>query len=204
MTRVRKDPVERRQEFITVAKELFLAKGYEQTMVQDICEAAGVAKGTFFYYFPTKDDVLQAIFEEWTKKFITDYERKAEGLAAVEKLRLFLGLMGREYDVEKLIDELWDEHKKDLVLQIWQRVLEQGFNPVLRAIIAQGNCEGSMQVKHMEESMDFFWRLIDGIWPETVRDIDDVQLAVRQDMAARLIEQLLGLQAGSMGAPWAI
>lgn len=204
MARVRKDPAERRQEFITVAKELFLAKGYEQTMVQDICKAAGVAKGTFFYYFPTKEDILQAIFEEWTQKFVADYARKAGGLAAVEKLRLFLGLMGREYDVEALVDELWDEHKKELVLQIWQRVLEQGFNPLLRAIIAQGNREGSMQVEHVTESMDFFWRLTDGMWPEEARNIDETQMEIREAMATRLMEQLLGMQKGSLAAPWAI
>ena len=90
MTRVRKDPAERRQELLTIAMELFQEKGYEQTMVQDICKQAGVAKGTFFYYFPTKEDVLKAIFEEWMKKFVGEYTRRAEGLDTVQKLRLFL------------------------------------------------------------------------------------------------------------------
>lgn len=41
-----------------VAQELFVARGFEQTSVDDIAEAAGVSRRTFFRYFSTKADVL--------------------------------------------------------------------------------------------------------------------------------------------------
>lgn len=40
------------------ALELFLAKGYDQTTIEDITEKADVAKGTFFNHFPSKDAIL--------------------------------------------------------------------------------------------------------------------------------------------------
>ncbi|HYI62491.1 MAG TPA: TetR family transcriptional regulator [Acidimicrobiales bacterium] len=40
------------------ALELFLARGYDETTVQDITDAAGVSQRTFFRYYPTKDAVL--------------------------------------------------------------------------------------------------------------------------------------------------
>ena len=43
---------------------LFREKGYEDTTVAEITQAAGVAKGTFFNYFPTKEDVLLALGEQ--------------------------------------------------------------------------------------------------------------------------------------------
>ncbi|MBQ1889703.1 MAG: hypothetical protein II160_03240 [Selenomonas sp.] len=61
-----------------------------------------------------------------------------------------------------------------------------------------------MQVEHVTESMDFFWRLTDGMWPEEARDIDETQMEIREAMATRLMEQLLGMQKGSLAAPWAI
>lgn len=53
---------EKKQETVAriteAARRLFSEKGYESTTVAQIAEAAGVAKGTFFNYFRTKDDVL--------------------------------------------------------------------------------------------------------------------------------------------------
>lgn len=202
MTRVRKDPTERRQELMTIAMELFCEKGYEQTMVQDICQQAGVAKGTFFYYFPTKEDVLKAIFVEWTKKFVEEYAQKAEGMDAVRKLRLFLQLSARENSIEPLVDNLWAEHYKELVMVLWQRIVIDGFNPLLRQIIAEGNATGSMQVVHQEECLEFFWRLTEAIWPdERVDIVTDDSMSVRTEIAAKLIEQLFGMEKGSM-AHW--
>ncbi len=202
MTRVRKDPTERRQELMTIAMELFCEKGYEQTMVQDICQQAGVAKGTFFYYFPTKEDVLKAIFVEWTKKFVEEYAQKAEGMDAVRKLRLFLQLSARENSIEPLVDNLWAEHYKELVMVLWQRIVIDGFNPLLRQIIAEGNATGSMQVVHQEECLEFFWRLTEAIWPDEKVDIvTDDSMSVRTEIAAKLIEQLFGMEKGSM-AHW--
>ena len=64
MVRITKTPDERRSELITTARKLFFTKGYEQTTVSDIVKAIGVAQGTFYYYFESKKDVLDAIFEE--------------------------------------------------------------------------------------------------------------------------------------------
>jgi len=45
---------ERKQQLIDVAVELFSERGYHATRVRDICDRAGVAKGLFYWYFPTK------------------------------------------------------------------------------------------------------------------------------------------------------
>ena len=49
----------RKEAIYQVAVELFRRQGFEATRVEEITEAAGVAKGTFFNYFPTKDAVLR-------------------------------------------------------------------------------------------------------------------------------------------------
>lgn len=41
-----------------MAVELMMAKGYDETTVDDICAAAEISRSTFFRYFPTKDDAL--------------------------------------------------------------------------------------------------------------------------------------------------
>jgi AcrR family transcriptional regulator len=46
--------LERKQQLLDAAAELFADRGYSATRIADICQAAGVAKGLFYWYFPTK------------------------------------------------------------------------------------------------------------------------------------------------------
>lgn len=48
------------QSIVEAGMKLFLAKGYEATTVDEIAEAAGISRRTFFHYFASKDDILLA------------------------------------------------------------------------------------------------------------------------------------------------
>ena len=54
-----------REKLIDCASRLFLDKGYEQTTVEEITEAADVAPATFYSYFSSKGDVAMARLDEW-------------------------------------------------------------------------------------------------------------------------------------------
>lgn len=54
---------QRRETIYLAAVTLFRRQGFDETRVEQITQAAGVAKGTFFNYFPTKEDVLLYIGE---------------------------------------------------------------------------------------------------------------------------------------------
>lgn len=49
---------ERKQQLVDVAMALFTERGYAATRISDICAQAGVAKGLFYWYFPTKVDLF--------------------------------------------------------------------------------------------------------------------------------------------------
>jgi AcrR family transcriptional regulator len=50
--------IERKQQLLSAAQALFTQHGYHATRVSDICAAAGVAKGLFYWYFPTKESLF--------------------------------------------------------------------------------------------------------------------------------------------------
>lgn len=52
---------ERKQQLVECAAELFSTKGYAETRVKDIVDAAGVAKGLFYWYFDNKDEVFAEV-----------------------------------------------------------------------------------------------------------------------------------------------
>ena len=50
--------LERKRQLLRTAEQLFAEHGYAQTRIADICAAAGVAKGLFYWYFPTKESLF--------------------------------------------------------------------------------------------------------------------------------------------------
>ena len=79
MARIVKEYDARHAEFLDVAQTLFFSKGYEQTSVQDIINTVGVAKGTFYHYFRSKVEVLDALVQRMFE----------QTLASLEPLKLF-------------------------------------------------------------------------------------------------------------------
>ena len=61
MTRIVKKPDVRRKEIVQAARALFQAKDYEQATMQDVMESLGIAKGTIYHYFKSKDELLEAV-----------------------------------------------------------------------------------------------------------------------------------------------
>ena len=53
----------RKQELLKIAYELFLSRGYENTSVDEIIAKAQIAKGTYYYYFPSKEQMLEDIID---------------------------------------------------------------------------------------------------------------------------------------------
>ncbi|OWV78078.1 TetR family transcriptional regulator [Rhizobium sp. R635] len=70
---------ERRDELMTAAERLFLAKGVEQTTIEEITSGAGVAKGTFYLHFSSKADVLEALRGRFVQGVLNGIVAAVEG-----------------------------------------------------------------------------------------------------------------------------
>lgn len=68
-----KKPEDRRKEIINTAIDLFAKKGYEKTTVEDITNAMEIAKGSFYYYFKTKQEVFEACISSLASDVIDSY-----------------------------------------------------------------------------------------------------------------------------------
>jgi AcrR family transcriptional regulator len=76
-----KPPAERRDELMNAAQRLFLANGLGPTTIEQITAGADVAKGTFYLYFSSKDDVLAALGERFSAQLVAKLD------AAIAKQR---------------------------------------------------------------------------------------------------------------------
>ena len=65
-----KPPEERRDELMNAAQRLFLKRGVAPTTIEQITSSAGVAKGTFYLYFSSKDDILAMLGERFGEEHL--------------------------------------------------------------------------------------------------------------------------------------
>ena len=76
-----------RQEVLSAAADLFRTKGYDATSVDDIALAANVAKGTFYYHFKAKEDLVFALQDAELKVAVERVEKRiASGDSPLEVL----------------------------------------------------------------------------------------------------------------------
>ena len=70
MARRRLDPEERRSELIDVGARMFAAKPYDDVLMEDVAEQAGVSRALLYRYFPGKRDLFAAIYRQAADKLL--------------------------------------------------------------------------------------------------------------------------------------
>jgi len=88
MARISKEYHERKNELLNVAQELFFTKGYRQTSVDTIIKKVGVSKGTFYYYFKSKENLMNKLVKRMTNQILIEVKKITErtDLDALAKL----------------------------------------------------------------------------------------------------------------------
>lgn len=82
---------ENRNKILTVAKELFITKGFEDTTTRDVAQATGMATGTLFNYFPSKETLAMHIVRKALQQGYEDYKNRKTGEENLsEELYLFI------------------------------------------------------------------------------------------------------------------
>ena len=112
---------ERRQRLVDAAWTRFASAGYRDTTVEDVCDEAGVSKGTFYGYFSTKQDLFLALLDEETEtlnRVASELDR--DELSGAERVRRFTQAMLRVGDDPARIQlraDLWSVVSSDPALR---------------------------------------------------------------------------------------
>jgi AcrR family transcriptional regulator len=134
-----KDYDDRKNEIIDAAERLFNVKGYEKCTVNDILNEVKIAKGTFYYYFKSKEEVMDAIVSRYTEIAAQRAERVLSlDTSPHEKLmHAFMAMKINDQIHDDMLEEL---HKSDNAL-MHQKTLNMmilSMAPVLVKIIEEG------------------------------------------------------------------
>jgi TetR/AcrR family transcriptional regulator len=96
----------RRETIMACALKLFEGKTFQNVGVADVAKRAGIAKGTFFLYFKTKEELFFSIIRREFQSWLDDMDRLFEdkrNLTKEELLTLFAMVLGDRYLLAKLI-----------------------------------------------------------------------------------------------------
>jgi AcrR family transcriptional regulator len=150
MVRPRADRTARRAELTTVAARVFAENGVSNTAVSDIVKAAGVAQGTFYLYFDSKDEVILAVVERMADQMVAAFERaqNTPGASAVQRmlgLADMLSAFERDPGTVELVDLLHHPENGPLHERLAAH-LTPALLPLVESIVAQGVAEGSFDV----------------------------------------------------------
>jgi AcrR family transcriptional regulator len=75
-----------REKIIKTAWKLFYEEGFAETTINDIIREADISKGTFYYYFNSKDDLLGTLSEVLEREYERLEGEEPEGLSCFDKL----------------------------------------------------------------------------------------------------------------------
>src|SRR5215813_13570810 len=76
---------DKREAILRSAVKVFAQKGYFNSKVSDIAGEAGIADGTVYLYFKSKDEILHSIFDRAMAEFISEGKRELEGIDSPER-----------------------------------------------------------------------------------------------------------------------
>ena len=142
------------------AIKLIEQHGFEHVAIGDICKAAEVSVGLFYYYFPSKNDIIFELYRRADDYFLTEVRKRTSGGSYPEKLRGYL----RCYI--EFVDNDGIELIKNLYVPTNTRFIEKGrgMQLVLEAIIREGQSCGKIDdLRTPPEWVRFIFTVLRGI-----------------------------------------
>jgi AcrR family transcriptional regulator len=197
--RVIKEYDERRNEILGTAERLFHTKGYEKCTVNDILNEIGIAKGTFYHYFNSKEEVLDAVVSRYTDIIISRADEiiKKGDIGPEEKL--MRAFMAMRINNEVNSDVLSDMHKVENAL-LHQKTLNQlvtAMAPILVKVIEEGIGKKNWGCRYPLQYMQIFLAASLTLTDEGIFELDaDSQMKVMAALIS-ILEKMLSVQEDS-------
>ncbi|WP_241386392.1 mycofactocin system transcriptional regulator [Rhodococcus sp. CH91] len=146
MTRSRREPSARvgrrpstsKEELAAIGIELFMDVGFDETSIDDIAEAAGIARRTFFRYFPSKNELAWGDFD----KHLADMRASLESIP--ENVPLSEALTTALHDFNRFPESEAERHRARMqlilhtpALQGYSSVMYRGWRQVVADFVAR-------------------------------------------------------------------
>src|SRR3954465_7889080 len=135
----------KRERILRAAIDTFAESGYFNAKVSDIAKAAGVADGTIYLYFDSKEDLLVNVFREHTRNYLQSLESAIHNARRPEEririaIRHHLEALGRERSLA-VVSQVELRHTLKFMSLLSHNEVGEYLN-MIRTIVEQGQADG--------------------------------------------------------------
>ena len=198
MARPPQDPQIRINEILDVAEPMFYANGYHETAISDIVKKMGVAQGTFYYYFKSKEDILEALINRHFSKFFSEAKviARSPSFSPTQKIERVINEVFHmlNNNGEGLLFEYLYNDKSICFMDKLARQGKQQLQPVLLEIVESGVQCKVFQVVNAVVTVRVMLALLDSLLEAFYEGIADELLHAQFVLTENLLGQVLGLQ----------
>jgi AcrR family transcriptional regulator len=154
---------ERRQDLISVAEQLFLKQGYENTTVNQIIASRNLAKGTYYYHFRSKEDILIAVSDklisETRQKLHAAHKQKDKDV--LWRIREILSIFHDDFYRNRAIWKLVYHDNNAAMHKQVSKIGAKKFTPLLTDVLQEGMDKDLVHVPHAHETAQVLISLFD-------------------------------------------
>ena len=212
MAKTIKNYHERKDEFLDTAQQLFFAQGYEQTSVETIIRKMGLSKGTFYYYFKSKEDLLDKLTYKMSKKILEEVKKIVEkdDLNAIDKLNQAYAVAGsvKLENIELLkvlLKAIYNDKNLFFRHKMFMNSIEM-LAPEFSKIIRQGVSEKVFNTPFPDEAARLIFEIgyiLSGKVPQLIIDLDKNpenlnKVEKEYRVYENAIERIIGAEEGTV------
>ena len=183
----------RKQELLQIAYRMFISRGYENTSVDEIIEEAGIAKGTYYYYFETKEQMLEEVIGRMIGQEVEAAGQILEAEIPVPQKIVGIITALRPTKEETPIEGALMQPENIVMHEKIRKKIVEAAVPLLSRVVEEGIAQGVFSCDYIPERV----RMLLVISSDTFDEgrFTEPDIAVFIDMT----EKLLGAQPGTMG-----
>ncbi|HIU11858.1 MAG TPA: TetR/AcrR family transcriptional regulator [Candidatus Onthocola stercorigallinarum] len=132
----------RKKELIKTAYDLFITKGYENTSVDEIIAKAGIAKGTYYYHFESKEQMLEEVIDMMIYNGIERAKQVVNSDLKMEEKLVYTILALRVSPEEQSVQNAIHT-KENIILheKINNKIIDEA-TPLISSIVREGIKDG--------------------------------------------------------------
>lgn len=182
----------RKDEILSVAYNLFITKGYDNTSVDEIIEKVNIAKGTFYYYFTSKEEMLDEVINKMINEEIIEAKKFVLMPIPIEQkvVGIVTSLRPKSNELN-IVEALNNENNIKMHMKYNKRIIDEA-TIILKDVVLEGIDKGVFNCTNIEERIKLLLKMSNDTFDDNNFTNKDVEVYI--DM----VEKLLGANPSTM------
>lgn len=187
----------KKQELLDVAYKLFITKGYENTSVDEIIAKVNIAKGTYYYYFDSKEQMLEEVINMMITKEVEVAKQVLNSNMKIQNKIVAIITSMRPNDEEIKVQESLNKPENILMHQKVNSKIIKEIIPILAEVVREGIKTGIFECSDIEERIKILLVISNEL-------LDEEPSKEKIEVFIDVAEKVLGAKKGTFNFIWKI